>query len=254
MTLPDGPWNASLLAVGIASAIPLLATILLARRDDLVARWVPRLVFIAAGALLGAALFHLIPESLALHSPGDALLLIAAGAAALALLERAVHALERRDAGSAPHGAHGHRSHLMPLSIASDALHNLIDGVLIATAFLATPTLGVFTGAAIALHELPRELGTFAICVRAGMSPRRAILVNVGTGVLAILGAMAALLLGMRAGRFGEVLLPVAAGNFLYLSMAILWSERAGLRPSRRLRAGALVATGLVVSAMLTVG
>lgn len=254
MTLPNGPWNASLVAVGIASAIPLLATILLARRDDLVARWVPRLVFIAAGALLGAALFHLVPESLALHSPSDALLLIAAGAAGLALLERIVHGLEHRDVGAAPHGAHGHRSHLMPLSIASDALHNVIDGVLIATAFLATPSLGVFTGAAIALHELPRELGTFAICVRAGMSPRRAILVNAATGVLAILGALAALLLGMRAGRFGEVLLPVAAGNFLYLSMAILWSERASLRTSRRLRAGALVATGLVVSAMLTVG
>ena len=73
----------------------------------------------------------------------------------------------------------------MPLGIASDALHNTIDGALVATAFMTDPSLGVFAGAAIALHELPRELGTFAICVDGGMSPRRAILVNAATGVLA---------------------------------------------------------------------
>lgn len=255
MTSPSSAtWSGSLLAVGIASAIPLLTTVALARRPHLVAFWVPRLVFIAAGALLGAALFHLVPESLLGANPVRVWGLVALGVGMLALLERAVHALDPPNAAEDPHPVHGRTARLMPISIASDALHNLIDGVLIATAFIATPTLGVFTGAAIAMHELPRELGTFALLVKGGMSPRRAILINVATGVLAILGAMAALILGTRIAAFGTLLLPVAAGNFLYLAFAILWNERKSLEPRRRAAALALVAIGVVVTGLLTTG
>jgi zinc and cadmium transporter len=140
---------------------------------------------------------------------------------------------------------------LVPLTIASDALHNLIDGVLIASAFLARPSLGVVTGVAIALHELPRELGTFAVCVRGGMTPRRAILFNVGTGLLAVAGALGALLVGARAGSAGTMLMPFAAGNFLYLAAAILWSERDALRPPLAMRAAGFVGVGVLVTALL---
>lgn len=246
------PWTGSLLAVAIASAIPLLTTIMLARRPQLVAFWVPRLVFVAAGALLGAAFFHLLPQSLASGGGWRAALLVVAGVMMLASLERVVHAIEPNESLDDPHPVHGHTSHLMPISIASDALHNLIDGVLIATAFIATPTLGIFTGAAIALHELPRELGTFALCIKGGMSPRRAILVNVATGVLAIIGAMAALSIGSHVSAFGEFLVPVAAGNFLYLAFAILRNERDALRSGRMLHAAILVAFGMVMTGFLT--
>ncbi|MEO7964357.1 MAG: ZIP family metal transporter, partial [Gemmatimonadaceae bacterium] len=234
------------------SAIPLFTTIALARRPHLVAFWVPRLVFIAAGALLGAAVFHLLPQSLAEASKGKVIGFVALGMAMLALLERVVHALEPTDAIEDPHPAHGHVSHLMPISIVSDALHNLIDGVLIATAFIATPTLGVFTGAAIALHELPRELGTFALCVKGGMSPRQAILVNVATGLISVLGAVSALTIGSHVSAFGVFLLPIAAGNFLYLAFAILWSERAVLRSNRLGVSASLVLLGMAMTGLLT--
>ncbi|HEX4936706.1 MAG TPA: ZIP family metal transporter, partial [Gemmatimonadaceae bacterium] len=232
-------WGASLVAVFVASAIPLLATWFLATRRELTAQLVPRLILIAAGALLGAAAFHLIPESLARVSARQVWMLTGAGVVALALLERTIHALERPGANGAAgrHETLGHRSHLMPLGIVSDALHNTIDGALVATAFLTNPSLGVFAGAAIALHELPRELGTFALCIDGGMTPRKAILVNAATGVLALLGAVVALLIGIDARRFGELLLPFAAGNFLYLAGAILVSQRrerqGGTVPSR---------------------
>lgn len=242
-------WLTSLLAVGVASAIPLAATWWLASRPATTAIWVPRLIFVASGALLGAAVFHLIPEALAGAAPGRVTVLVMLGVLALALMERAIHALERPTSGE-PHEPHGHPGHLMPLGIASDALHNVIDGALVATAFLADPSLGIFAGVAIALHELPRELGTFALCVDGGMTPRRAILVNAATGVLALLGAVSALVIGADAGRFGELLVPFAAGNFLYLSAAILTSRRAASQGRRR-SDYLLVLAGVLVTALL---
>lgn len=254
MSVAQSSWAASLVAVGIASALPLASTVALAQRPALVQRWVPRLVFFAAGALLGAALFHLIPESLGASSPVHVAALVLAGVAAFAVFERAVHGRGAHQHHLHAPDAAGRASHardLVPLTIASDALHNVIDGVLIASAFLARPSLGVITAAAIALHELPRELGTFAICVRGGMSPRQAILVNVATGVLAIAGALAALTLGARVARLGEMLMPFVAGNFLYLASAILWAERGELRAPNAKRAAGLVAIGVLITALV---
>lgn len=222
--MASSPWLESLVAVGVASLVPLLATWWLARRPALTAALVPRLILLAAGALLGAALFHLIPEARAENGWTRLLMMVGLGILALAALERLIHGMERPQEAH-HHGTLGQRAHLMPLGIVSDALHNAIDGALIATAFLADPSLGVFAGLAIALHELPRELGTFALCISGGMSPRRAILVNAGTGVLALLGAVVALAIGVDAQRFGQLLLPFAAGNFLYLAVAILVAQ-----------------------------
>lgn len=246
-------WGASLAAVFVASAIPLFATWFLASRPALTSRLVPRLIMIAAGALLGAAAFHLIPESLDRVASGQVWLLTGAGVAALALLERGIHAMERPStvSESAPHETLGHRSHLMPLGIVSDALHNTIDGALVATAFMTNPSLGAFAGAAIALHELPRELGTFALCVDGGMTPRRAILINAATGVLALLGAVIALAVGVDARRFGELLLPFAAGNFIYLAGAILIAQRRESRAGTVVMRAALVVAGVAMTAIL---
>ena len=226
MTPSHSIWGATLSAVLIASAIPLLATWWLATRPAVSSALLPRLIMLASGALIGAAAFHLIPDALGVESPQQVAVLVAIGFLALAAMERAIHMLERPTAVHEPHAAHGHVAHLMPLGIASDALHNTIDGALIATAFVTDPSLGMFAGAAIALHELPRELGTYALCVEAGMTPRRAILVNAATGVLALLGATAALAVGSIAQRFGVILVPFAAGNFLYLAVAILVAQR----------------------------
>jgi zinc and cadmium transporter len=247
-------WAASLVAVAVASAVPLAATWWLATRPTLTTRLVPRLILVAAGALLGAATFHLIPESLVDGSPMRVGALVLVGVLALAALERVVHGVERPSRSAVPHAPLGHRSHLMPLGIASDALHNTIDGALIATAFLANPSLGMFAGAAIALHELPRELGTFALCVDAGMTPRRAILVNAATGVLALLGATVVLLVGAGAERFGVILLPFAAGNFLYLAGAILASQRRPASAAVWQGRAFLVAGGVALTALLAGG
>lgn len=254
MSETQSVWGATLLAVIIASAIPLAATWWLATRPATTSALLPRLILVAAGALLGAASFHLIPDALVDASPMRVALLVVLGAASLGALERVIHSLERPSPADAPHGAHGHVAHLMPLGIASDALHNTIDGALIATAFVTNPSLGMFAGAAIALHELPRELGTYALCVEAGMSPRRAILVNAGTGVLALLGAVLALVIGSAAQRFGALLVPFAAGNFIYLAGAILVAQRGRARAGGAAQRTLYVLGGVAVTALLRGG
>ncbi|MCC6774020.1 MAG: ZIP family metal transporter [Gemmatimonadaceae bacterium] len=253
MTDDRSIWVASLLTVGVASLLPLLATWWLAVRPAMTTALLPRLILVASGALLGAACFHLIPDALDVGSGVRVGGIVMLGILSLAALERVIHSLEPAAAAERPHAAHGHIGHLMPLGIVSDALHNTIDGALIATAFVANPSLGMFTGAAIALHELPRELGTFALCVEAGMSPKRAILVNAGTGVLALLGASLVLLVGANAQRFGVMLIPFAAGNFLYLGGAILVAQRgrAWVGDARR---GWYVVAGIALTALLAGG
>jgi len=253
MTGGAGAWGPPIAAVGLASLIPLMCTWWLSSRPALTDRLVPRLIFLAAGALLGAAVFHLIPESLSDGSWPRVSAWVLLGAGALALLERVVHLMERPTAGHT-HATLGHASHLMPLGIASDALHNALDGSLVATAFLTDPSLGVFAGLAIAVHELPRELGTFALCVNGGMSPRRAVFVNAATGVLALLGAVLALLIGADAQRLGSFLIPFAAGNFLYLAGAIVVSQRTRFLADGPASNVALMVTGIVLTAVVAGG
>ena len=247
-------WRQSLLVVGLVSAIPLIGMLVLARRPTELPRHLARLVPCASGALIGAALLHLLPEALARsQAPGRVALLVALGSLGFFAIDRALHG---RIGGAAPHGVTGppvasRLRQLVPATMAGDALHNVIDGVLIASAFLDEPSLGLLTGAAIALHELPRELGTFALLVGGGMPVRRAILFNALTGAGAVAGAMATLVLGSRVSVAGMWLLPVAAGNFLYLGLSIAAAE---CRSARSLSGGlaklGLAAAGMALTAL----
>ena len=135
------------------------------------------------------------------------------------------------------------------LTVGSDALHNLIDGILVATTFLEQPTLGVITAVAVALHEVPRELGTFALCVAGGLSIGRSLAITVFTAIVAVLGAVLVVLIGPSITAFGVALVPFAAGNFLYLAGSIIWDSREQLR-DRRLRPAyvLLVVVGLLLT------
>lgn len=245
------------MAVALVSAVPMLAILLLALRAPAGHTAIARLVPFASGALFGAAALHLIPEAIA-RQPHEArvLLLIVAGIAAFGVVDRMLHARSGTLIPAGPAAslapitlAPGRARELLTLTIAGDALHNLIDGMLIAAAFMDNPTLGVVTGAAVAVHELPRELGTFAVLVAGGASMRQAIAFNLATGALAVGGAMLTLLAGTRMADTAATLVPFAAGNFLYLSFAIAWLEaRQSTTPRARLLALGLALLGVLVT------
>lgn len=245
--LPDGPWTGTLLSVAAVSGLPLVVTFLMARRATQLQRWLPQLTAFGAGAVFGAAVGHIIPEAL---RAGQTPLMVTAGVLAgfgvFALVEKLLAGHDHAHAHGVPLGAPSahysasdeancvhlhptppssssihHAEALAPMAFAGDAVHNFIDGSLIAAGFLTQPSVGVLTFIAVALHELPREVGTFGLYVHGGIRPMRAVVYNAVTGVIALFGAALTLLIGTRMTALTSLLLPVAAGTYLYIAQVV---------------------------------
>lgn len=228
------PVTRGLLAVSLISALPLMAMLLLAIRPSGLREQVGRLAPFAAGALGGAALLHLLPEALRHGSVAEVAWWTMAGMAGFLVVDRLLHSrLGLSPAtvtlgGGTLAGVTGHGSRLrdlLPLLVLGDALHNALDGMLVAATYINEPALGLVTGVAVGLHELPRELGTFALMVAAGLSARQAIVFNIGSAVLAMTGAALTLVTGAGTTMATSVLGPVAAGTFMYLAGVLSWHE-----------------------------
>lgn len=243
--LPLRIWTDTLLAVLLVSGLPLLVTYVMARREMVLRRWLPHLSAFGAGTVFGAAVGHLIPESLAAgQSPARVALGVVAGFGLFALIERVLAGHDHAHAHGIPLGApsahnserseaecvhlhhgDGHAAggggHLAPLAFLGDATHNFVDGALIAAAFLANPSLGLLTMIAVGLHELPREVGTFGLFLHGGIHPMRAVAYNAMTGVVAMIGAALTLWVGSQVAAITTLILPVAAGTYLYIAQVV---------------------------------
>jgi zinc and cadmium transporter len=206
-------WVRALIAVGIISAIPLLAFASLAVDMSVIRRAIPALVRLAIGALVGAVFFDLIPDAIADGQSPPAV----AGTVMVGLaLFMGIDLLLHRQQDLTRDGA------LVRLNFTGDIVHNALDGMLIAASFLTNPGVGIVTTVAVALHELPREFGSFGVFLHGGLSVRRAIGYNALTGVAALGGAIVTLLVGAGGSAVASRLLPVSAGAFLYLAGALL--------------------------------
>ena len=190
-------------------------------------RLLPHMVSFATGALLGTALLALIPHAMAaagpfrFHGVGVALL---AGITLFFVLEKFLLWRHCHTEAVESHAAHAQHHHATSgwLVTVGDGLHNFIDGVLIAAAFLVDFHLGVVTAIAIMAHEIPQEIGNIAVLTHAGFSRRKALLWNVVSGLTAVLGG----LIGFFALREVMIWLPyalgVAAASLLYVAVADL--------------------------------
>ncbi len=218
---------ASIIAANLAGGLlSVLAAALVA--FAVLERWVPRLVSFAVGALLGVALLRLLPEAIASQAGTQAVFgTLLVGLLVFFLLEKL--ALWRHSHGAGEH-AHGHHAHASAgpsspvgaLIVLGDSLHNFVDGVLIAAAFLTDPALGWTTAVAVIAHEVPQEVGDFMVLLDAGYSRRRALVLN----ALSSLASVAGGLLGYFALRSTQHALPyilaLAAAGFIYIAVADL--------------------------------
>lgn len=214
-------WVSSIAAVLGISALSLVGAVTLLLRPRTLARILPALIAFAAGALLGDAFLHLIPEMAESESGFDttASFALLGGVVVFFVLEKVLHW----------HHAHVPSEEVLhPVAVTNvvgDALHNFIDGAIVAGAFLASPTLGFATALAVALHEIPQELGDFGILVHAGLKPRRAVAINLLTALASLLGAIVVLVVASAADGFERLLIPVTAGGFIYIASTDLLPE-----------------------------
>ena len=214
---------------GIASAV--FAVAFLWVPEERSARILPHFVSFATGALLGAALLGLLPEAMAGAGPSgahDIGLVMVVGLGVFFVIEKLVlwwHAHSQDEEEGAPRHAHAHHDHGRDrasgvLVLVGDSIHNALDGVLIAAAFLGGLSLGLVTTLAVAAHEIPHRVGDFAILVHAGLSRPRALLLNLATGVASVIGAIAAYFGLRQANRLLPFALAFAAAGFLYIAVA----------------------------------
>ncbi|HVN43662.1 MAG TPA: ZIP family metal transporter [Steroidobacteraceae bacterium] len=204
---------------GIASAA--FAGVFLLVREERSVHILPHFVSFATGALLGAALLALLPDAMAgagvagAHRIGLALI---AGLGVFFVIEKLVLWWHAHAHGAGAGSARDHASGVLVL--VGDSLHNALDGALIAAAFLGNVQLGVLTTLAVAVHEIPHRVGDFAILVQAGLSRRRALLLNLATGIASVIGALVSYYAFRDAQRALPYALAFAAAGFLYIAVA----------------------------------
>jgi zinc and cadmium transporter len=199
------------------SALALTGSLTLVLPAETFKRLVLPLVALAAGSLLGGALFHMLPESV--DALGNELTLwawVAGGIFSFFLLEQYLHWHHCHR----PVSAHRPLGHLI---LVADGLHNLIGGLAVGSAFVLDHRLGLVTWLVAAAHEVPQELGDFGILVHSGWERRTALLFNVLSALTFLVGGLLAY--GVSGHVDVAVLIPFAAGNFIYIAATDLLPE-----------------------------
>lgn len=241
-------WLNTLASVGFLSLISLVGVFALTKSGlRELNRMLTYLISLAAGILLGGALFHLLPEAAETIGTGTAFSAVLAASFVVFFLLEKFLILHHHGTAETHFPAHseivenaqddaegGQVRPLVWVNLLGGAIHNLVDGVTIAVTFLIYPTLGLTTVLATTLHEIPREIGDFAVLVHGGLPVKRAILFNLLTSFASIAGALAVLIVGSHLKSYADWLLPIAAANFLYIALANLLPELAHVRERRQ--------------------
>jgi len=208
-------------SVVAVSLVSLVGVFTLSLRADIIKKYISLFISLAVGALLGDAFIHLIPE--AFETSSNALntsLLIIGGIFIFFILEKFLHWHHHEDDSD--------ENHVHPvgkLVLFSDGIHNFIDGIVIGASFMVSIPVGIATTMAVVLHEIPQEIGDFAVLIHAGYSKARALWLNFLSALSALLGLALVFILGGIGDTFINVVLPIAAGGFIYIALGDLIPE-----------------------------
>ncbi|NUM25828.1 MAG: ZIP family metal transporter [Candidatus Buchananbacteria bacterium] len=215
-------------ATVIISLIALGSILVIFRKENQPAGF-RSLISLAAGSLLAVSFLDLLPEAIeeseGIFEPHLISALVLVSILIFFIFERILHWHHCPDP---IHPEHNHRHHqrgLVYLNLIGDAIHNFIDGFLVAGAFLLDFQVGLSVTAAVILHEIPQEISDFGVLLYAGLSRTKAIIYNLTVALTAILGATVFYFLGESFEIIIPLMAAVAAGNFIYLATADLIPE-----------------------------
>ena len=211
----------TIISILVVSLISLVGISLLSLKAAKLEKIIVYMISFSAGALLGDAFIHLIPE--AVEENGFSIFVsisILSGIAFSFVAEKIIH---WRHCHHPTTSSHPH--HLTKMNLVGEGVHNFIDGIIIATSYLISIPVGIATTIAVILHEIPQEISDFGVLVYGGYTRTKALLANFLISLTALLGAIITILIGTRTENILIFLIPFAAGNFIYIAGSDLIPE-----------------------------
>ena len=209
----------SFLSVFIISLISFVGALFFLLKDKVFKEVLIYFVSFSIGAMLGAAFFHLIPEALELEA--NTLFWILIGFLFSFVLEKFI---KWRHCHNPEHFS-GNIHPFAYINLAGDMVHNFIDGVIVTASYIISIPLGLSTTLAVIMHEIPQEVGDFAVLLHGGFSKKKALFLNFVTALSAVLGVGIAFIVGPENTQFTSILIAFAAGNFIYIAASDLIPE-----------------------------
>ncbi len=202
----------------LISAGALVGVFTLAMQEKKLEKILLLLVSLSAGALMGGAFLHLLPEAAEKLDGANIYGVVLFSFVCFFFIEKLLH---WRHCHRSQCGVHtfGH------MNLFGDAVHNFIDGLILAAAFMADIRLGVITTLAVALHEIPQEIGDFGVLLYAGFEKRKALIANFLVALTVVAGGIVGYFLSFRMEGYLAYLLPFAAGGFIYIAASDLMPE-----------------------------
>ena len=200
----------------LISLIAFIGVLTFAMREKLLNKILLFLVALSAGALIGGAFLHLIPEAIEGSDSSNVFIFILAGFIMFFFVEKILHWRHCHKGRCEVHTfAH--------MSLFGDFVHNFIDGLVIAASFIVDTRLGITTVLAIALHEIPQEIGDFGVLIYGGFKKTKALMINFLIALTVVAGGVA----GYFLSEYISIVpfLPFAAGGFIYISASDLIPE-----------------------------
>jgi zinc and cadmium transporter len=202
------------------SVCALAGVFTLSMKADSLNKILMKLVALSSGALLGGAFLHLMPEGVNVLDAKLFFSIVLAAILSYLLIEKILHWRHCHKGG----GCDTHHS-MGYMNLIGDSIHNFIDGLVIAGAFVVDIRLGLITAVAMALHEIPQEIGDFGVLIYSGFTKKRALFWNFLTALLTVAGGLFGWFLSRYSIGIEKFLLPIAAGGFIYIAASDLLPE-----------------------------
>ncbi len=213
-------WILAISSVIAISAISLIGILFIWLTETKLKKIFTYLVSFAVGGLLGDVFLHMMPELIETGFETQTALILITGILVSFMVERF---LQWRHCHIPTSQEHPHSFAYMNLF--GDSVHNLIDGLIIGGSYIVSIPLGIATTIAVIFHEIPQELGDFSVLIYGGFTKKKALGFNFLTALTAVIGAVIALALGSMLDGFVPLLVPFAAGNFIYIAGSDLIPE-----------------------------
>lgn len=202
----------------VVSLISFVGIISLLLKENLLNEILLLLISFSAGALIGGAFLHLIPEAVEKSGQNGVYLFVIVGFILFFILEKYLY------------WRHCHKGkceiHTFTyLNLVGDGVHNLIDGLIIGSSFVVSINFGIATSFAIIMHEIPQEIGDFGVLVYGGLNKNKALSYNFLSAITAVVGTIIGYALANTSDDFLKLLMPIAAGGFIYIASCDLIPE-----------------------------